>query len=495
MFSACIEGGAGTGWTLYPPLSGVQSHSGPSVDLAIFALHLSGVSSLLGAINFGLWLPLLLTTLIIYYIIYIVYDIVYYIIVFSSLLINHESFTMLAKSNDSDTESNEYNGGERITSDLAENEDASFGDNDEENEIDNKSNNDNEEYELEPEEDPKKPGKSSGKKQDWGLILGRKGKDVFVHQLVNTQVKSNKRVTLNVLNEILAYSNILVSEDTLNSLLAIPRLVFYDLHKQETLDLIYDKLGTPHSKIQAQGVYIFTYLGTGQKYVGSSSQLAFRLKGYLNQTHKSTGKLLPLMKEVGLSNLRLEVICLPYYPEFKSEIILEQYFLLDPSFNLNTIRVSNNPSGSNSKALFMYNRDQSILYYCTTQQKDFISKLNISHFTFTKHLTNGTYYLGKYLFTREINSTARESRMTLPEIALMLKRDRIKFNKEKPVNSLSKAIVLIDVQSKEELLFESLGQCINFLKSKGFSASQKTLVKRLNSDLSYKGYICKTINK
>ena len=41
-----------TGWTLYPPLSGVQSHSGPSVDLAIFALHLSGISSLLGAVNF-----------------------------------------------------------------------------------------------------------------------------------------------------------------------------------------------------------------------------------------------------------------------------------------------------------------------------------------------------------------------------------------------------------------------------------------------------------
>jgi cytochrome c oxidase subunit 1 len=52
VFSAVIEGGVGTGWTIYPPLSGVQSHSGPSVDLAIFALHLSGVSSLLGAINF-----------------------------------------------------------------------------------------------------------------------------------------------------------------------------------------------------------------------------------------------------------------------------------------------------------------------------------------------------------------------------------------------------------------------------------------------------------
>jgi cytochrome c oxidase subunit 1 len=52
IFASCIENGAGTGWTLYPPLSAIQAHSGPSVDLAIFALHLSGVSSLLGAMNF-----------------------------------------------------------------------------------------------------------------------------------------------------------------------------------------------------------------------------------------------------------------------------------------------------------------------------------------------------------------------------------------------------------------------------------------------------------
>jgi cytochrome c oxidase subunit 1 len=52
LFAGMIENGAGTGWTLYPPLSGLASHSGPSVDLAIFALHLSGISSLLGAMNF-----------------------------------------------------------------------------------------------------------------------------------------------------------------------------------------------------------------------------------------------------------------------------------------------------------------------------------------------------------------------------------------------------------------------------------------------------------
>ena len=50
--SALVEVGSGTGWTVYPPLSGITSHSGGAVDLAIFSLHLSGVSSILGSINF-----------------------------------------------------------------------------------------------------------------------------------------------------------------------------------------------------------------------------------------------------------------------------------------------------------------------------------------------------------------------------------------------------------------------------------------------------------
>ena len=50
--SAFVDQGAGTGWTIYPPLSGTLGHSGPSVDMAIFALHLAGASSILGAVNF-----------------------------------------------------------------------------------------------------------------------------------------------------------------------------------------------------------------------------------------------------------------------------------------------------------------------------------------------------------------------------------------------------------------------------------------------------------
>nr|YP_009029711.1 cytochrome c oxidase subunit 1 [Magnusiomyces capitatus]AHY04971.1 cytochrome c oxidase subunit 1 [Magnusiomyces capitatus] len=50
--STLVETGPGTGWTVYPPLSGMQSHSGPSVDMVMFSLHISGISSLLGAMNF-----------------------------------------------------------------------------------------------------------------------------------------------------------------------------------------------------------------------------------------------------------------------------------------------------------------------------------------------------------------------------------------------------------------------------------------------------------
>ena len=52
LISSFIEGGAGTGWTIYPPLSSISYHRTISVDLVIFRLHLAGISSIMGAINF-----------------------------------------------------------------------------------------------------------------------------------------------------------------------------------------------------------------------------------------------------------------------------------------------------------------------------------------------------------------------------------------------------------------------------------------------------------
>ena len=50
-FPGGIGQGAGTGWTIYAPLS-TSGSVGPAVDFAIFAIHLSGASSIMSSINF-----------------------------------------------------------------------------------------------------------------------------------------------------------------------------------------------------------------------------------------------------------------------------------------------------------------------------------------------------------------------------------------------------------------------------------------------------------
>jgi cytochrome c oxidase subunit 1 len=55
MFSVFVPGGtahgAGTGWTLYAPLS-TSGSPGPSVDFVIFSLHMAGAASIMSSINF-----------------------------------------------------------------------------------------------------------------------------------------------------------------------------------------------------------------------------------------------------------------------------------------------------------------------------------------------------------------------------------------------------------------------------------------------------------
>jgi hypothetical protein len=218
------------------------------------------------------------------------------------------------------------------------------------------------------------------------------------------------------------------------------------------------------------------------------------LYGYLNLKYKLIGKFIPILNKEKLSNFTLKVIPLYLNYNFRSEIVLEQYYLLDPSFNLNTIKIANNnnPSSSNAKSLYMYNRDQTILYYSSIFQKDFINNLNICHFTFTKHLKKGTYYLGKYFFSRKPVLSAKIKNISVLELALQLEKDRKKFNKNKPINSLSKSVLLIDINNNSKLFF-SIGKCIEYLRKKGFPATQTTLVKYINTNKTYYDYIFKYV--
>jgi cytochrome c oxidase subunit 1 len=50
--SLFVGEGPGGGWTIYPPLTDNTYHPSMAMDLALFALHLAGASSILGAANF-----------------------------------------------------------------------------------------------------------------------------------------------------------------------------------------------------------------------------------------------------------------------------------------------------------------------------------------------------------------------------------------------------------------------------------------------------------
>jgi len=60
--------------------------------------------------------------------------------------------------------------------------------------------------------------------------------------------------------------------------------------------------------------------------------------------------------------------------------------------------------------------------------------------------------------------------------------------------SLSKPVILIDVNNlNNTTMLPSLGKCVEYFKNKGLSASQVTLIKHINSDKAYNGYICKFV--
>lgn len=339
------------------------------------------------------------------------------------------------------------------------------------------------------------PNKKPKFDNKWKDILGRTGPNRHAHVIAFEQLNSAKTPTASIINEILASCNIKTTDKELKYLLDTPSFVLINLNRKNiTKQIIKDKLGLPHGKERIPGIYIFTHLSTGRKYVSSSSQLALRLNGYINLTYRESGLLIPLLKKEKLYDFSLEVF--PFRDNYSKgwEIVLEQYYFLDPSYTLNTIRVANNPSGSNTKSLYMYNRDMSILYYSSTQEIDFIRKFNIHHTTFTKHLNNATYYLGKYLFSRQPVLTSKVKDLNDLDLSLMLKKDRVKFNISKPLTSLAKPVILIDANNKKNtIMLTSLAKCIEYYKNKGISANQITLIKYINTGKSYHGYFCKFV--
>jgi hypothetical protein len=109
---------------------------------------------------------------------------------------------------------------------------------------------------------------SKNDKDKWKVILGCSGPYQHSNRLAFEHIKSGKPVTAKTINDILAYCNIRITDDILKDLINSPRILLNDLDKEETMQILRDKLGSPFV-LERKRVHISKKKSTKQKKKGS----------------------------------------------------------------------------------------------------------------------------------------------------------------------------------------------------------------------------------
>lgn len=104
-------------------------------------------------------------------------------------------------------------------------------------------------------------------------------------------------------------------------------------------------------------------------------------------------------------------------------MILEQYFLLNKEFNLNTLRVVNAGS-SKGDAVYVYDLTCSTLYYQAKSKIDLKRVLNIHTETTKKYLDSRIPYLNKFLLLSCFIPTASISNLSTEELIDIMQKER-----------------------------------------------------------------------
>jgi hypothetical protein len=170
------------------------------------------------------------------------------------------------------------------------------------------------------------------------------------------------------INNLIINQGVSITPSELRELINLDVITFNFPLTEESLKHLETLIGKPKTRLRKQGVYIFTHKATNSKYVGSSNSLSRRLNQYfsLSTFNKHTGLFIPLLKQDGLQAFSLQVIIMP--DKFSSDcylLFLEQYFLLYPSFNLNTQKIVNFRVNQGKK-VYICNAQDNILYYVSS---------------------------------------------------------------------------------------------------------------------------------
>jgi hypothetical protein len=301
----------------------------------------------------------------------------------------------------------------------------------------------------------------------------------------------NSRVTNKVVNKVLANQGVSITQEEQDKLLSIKGVTFDLPFNSETLPALIGLVGTPKTRRRKAGIYIFTHLATGRKYVGSSNSLSRRLEQYINPNpsfYKEYGIFLPLIKKEGFSAFNLEVFVMP--ENLTSDyhfLFLEQYHLLDNDFNLNTQRVVNFRVNQGI-TVYLYDIEDNILYYTASSLNGLKADLGIHHATSTKCIKTGSPYLDYFIITDQLKPTAIKAELSLEELSKLILDKKSLFLKKDFSLKNSKLIYIKQDVTGVISNFPSITSLVKYFDSINIKANRNRIATRLNTNESYLGY-------
>lgn len=313
-------------------------------------------------------------------------------------------------------------------------------------------------------------------------------------------IKSGQPTTSLVINKILSNQNILVTDSKLNQLLKIKGVeIDLPIYTHEDYKLLTELTGkSKHSGFF--GVYMFIHKNTGDKYVGSSNLLRRRMDYYIKGDFPLSGLFLPLLCKEGLKSFKLIIFKLDN-KIFSSQdaLILEQYFLLNKEFNLNTLRVVNagwlRPKGD---SVYIYDLTCSTLYYQAKSKIELKRVLKIHPETSKKFIDSKIPYLNKFLLLSYPINSASASNISIEELLDLMQKERLETYKLGTRRSIP---VILEVKDGntfvklhdigKTLKFNSLTSCIEYLRGLGLIIKRDTLTRYINMGKVFHNFVCK----
>ena len=276
--------------------------------------------------------------------------------------------------------------------------------------------------------------------------------------LVQEHIAKGNPINSEVINSVLLTQKMAIPQKELDKLLNLPSVKFDLPITDETHSSLLALIRKPHSKRSNTGVCIFTHKLTGNKYVGSSNDLARRLKQYFDKdllfANKNYGLLVPLINKEGFGAFSLQIIVVPSsYPKY-SYCFLEQYFLLDKSFNLNTQRIVNFRVNQGFK-VFLYDLDCKTLYHSSNSLNAFCADLGVHSSSYRKCISSGVPYLNLFVISNTLIPDAIPANLTESEVCELLAKRR-KENLDQKSIDLGKVVEVFDKDTNEIKTYPSL---------------------------------------